>query len=311
MPISKKNIIVICFFVGFIFYLFFANSIILKLMGKSSPVVLKNVEALEINSDESYVNLTYFNSVGNLTQDIFGYGWIFIPHQEDITSKKVSLVFKGDNKSYLLSSMRLTNKVGLPDRYPDLLKNEEKTQFEFNISGLNMENGIYEIMIYNEENAENKVLAYSGTKLIKDSLGIKEYIPGEINDIELSEIVFDNQLYSSLHVYDEKNRFCLYGWTGIKGKCLQFKKVYLKITDENGNIKYYDTSNTNRPETAEYLKDNNFFHSGFKSYVNKDSFVPNTTYTIDVILNIDDKWFYNSLGDYYCESSSVVKKIKK
>lgn len=199
--INKKKILYICFFICFIFYLFFANSIVLKLIGKPSSFLLKDKTKLEINSTGN-AWIDYFSSVGNLTQDIVCYGWVFIPTQENNDSKKVSIIFKGTERSYILPStfVSLTNKVGLAEHFSNLLKSDDRTQFEFSMSSLNMKNGIYEVMLYDEENMEDKGLVPTQIKIIKDSSGIKEYKLQKVSKLNSTEKIIPN-----LEVLDDAN----------------------------------------------------------------------------------------------------------
>lgn len=312
MKLNKKKVIYICFMLCFMFYLIFSNSIVIKLTGKISPSRLEDIKQLKVTAN-AQAWIDFVNIPDNFTQDFSCNGWIFAVTQKDNNTKNVSAVFKGKNVpyNYIISSVDLWHKVNLSKKFPDL-KNEKNSGFVFDMSALNMKKGIYELILYDVENEETKAMAYTGISVIKDSKGFRQYIPGEIAQLNGNDAILKSNLYASLNIFDNKDdKFLLYGWAGIKGESLLFQNVYLKITDENGVEKYYDSNRISHEGAVKYLKDDNFFYSGFQSYVSKESFVPNTTYTIDVILNIDDKWFYNSLGDYYCESSSVVKKIKK
>lgn len=312
MNLKNKKIFYTCFLICFILYLIFANTIVLKITGKNSPKALEDISQLEVNSIV-YSNVDYLNATDNLTLDFSCNGWVFAYSEEDNSAKNVSAVFKGKNvdKSYILPSVGLWHKQRLTKTFSEL-KNEENAGFGFDMSALKMKNGIYELMLYDVENEKVKGLARTGVNLIKDSSGFRQYFSGEISNFNMENAVLEEDMYASLNIYDNKDdKFLLYGWAGIKGKSLLFQNVYLRITDENGVEKYYDSASMTHEKAAEYLKEESFFYSGFQSFANKDFFVPNTNYKIDVILDIDGEWFYNSIGEYYCESSNSIVKVKK
>ncbi len=270
---KKRSIIYIASLILFIIYLIYANDVIILLSG-SAKLEKTEISSLIINTD-AYQAIGFSKAYENMAEDFACNGWAFCETADLNSDKKISIIFRGSNDSYIAPA-KLTS-FQLKSVFPELTVKGDNNGFGTQFSTLNMKNGIYELLIYDWENDYSSGLARTGRKYIKDNKGLREYTPGQVKNIDDTN-KSDNVWFAIAPTQADGN-VILDGWAYVNNHSTLFQNVYLEFKNNDGEIQTYDTISYERPDVSQNFKNQKYFSSGFKVTIPQEK-LKNSTCTV-------------------------------
>lgn len=259
-------IAIMCIFVG---YLFMADSVFYKIgIAKNFLSEIKKYENDYSINQSGVVNVDIVSSRSDLLRTIEIQGLAGIPTDADNKNAYAKLVFKGEKNSYIIDTC-----LGFSGNINDFFKVDgirgitHKFKTEFSI--LSMQNGVYRLYVYYNENSESNGLIDTYKIFEKSSIGLTEYVPPKMKNVSYTSS-------DSIFAYFYDNQSCCdgkyYKISGVAGNLAYDSvgsKVYLQFTFDDGKIVTYDTVVAKGWWTSTNL-DKKYHESSFYAKVPKD-----------------------------------------
>lgn len=298
MNISKNKLIFIIFILLFIFIFIFSNNFVIYFTGKKSPKEI-DINKLSFNSNCNLA-VDFYDVYDNMTEDIAINGWAFCETESNNDNKIINILLRSDKKTYIIETDLISR--NLQDSFPDYKIYGTNHGYGTEFSTLNLPSGIYEVLIYDYENDYNYGLGRTGRKLIKDNDGIREYLPGLIEDydIKFDDVDTNDSIKNSVSIIDfDEDKFLLRGWSFIEGESCDLQNVFLGIQEAGSDkVEFYDTVSFGRKDTADYFNNDLYYNCGFDTYVSKEKFVAGKEYNIYIIIENEGDLYYGTPISY-------------
>lgn len=215
-------------------------------------------------------------------------GWAFCETEGDTSNRHVALVFNNENLTYELTPYVIyrwdvPNAVRLQLNRPDM-KFTDNTGYSRRFSLLDIRDGIYDIYLCCWENETNHGMADLYRQLIKDGSNVQvvDWIA-----IPLDNPISATQNTQSLGYLDrvtvEGNEIKLSGWEFALNQDAISQRVYVEITDPNGNVAQYPAKMRTRTDVSTAYNNPLYAQSGYMTIFQGENFLDGT-YTIRVFV---------------------------
>jgi len=272
---NKRLVVYILFVVLFILYVFNANTIVGYFVGDA--VKKTNINEFPAKDTVKYIIEDYYSS-NNMEGRVYFSGWAFCETKEDNANKKISLVFASDNNCY--------EYIFEPIERLDVaraFKNSKNIEginhgFTGEFSTITMNNGVYELYIYDWENEKNYGIATTGLLYKVDSNGFQKYTwISSVIDVDITNAI-PGQLKSCVDVINmnEDGTVNIRGWAFVNELNSKEQKVYLEITDSSGKTATYDTKPIDRIDVGDAYLSSKYNHSGYEALIPSGNIVKGT-----------------------------------
>ncbi len=240
--------------------------------------------------DNVYYGIDVINIASDLNDNFQIVGWAFVETTEDNTNKEISVVLHNNNNSYR-TKCSLFPKADLKNSFPNTKIQSNMNAFSAIVNTAQMKDGIYDLYIYCRENETN--YGISNVDYGASSVGIQiEKTKGKLFSYQWKPEIQDPPLVVSqegdlVEAVDsmkiEGDRLNIWGWAFVPERDCQSQKVYLELTDEQGNIKQFTTQSAMRDGVVQEYGNDKYKNSGYRTSIPIDSILEEK-YQIRVIL---------------------------
>ncbi len=310
---KNKKVIYYSVCILFILLLLFSNKII-------ASVNYYNVKKFDIDIENLKKNEVYYSTdeiviKNDLFDSFYIKGWVFCETTFDNSNKEIWVLLVNEKEKYAYkTNINKRNDVfnvfkkksGIKDANVGILNT---------ISTVNVKNGIYQIYIYCEENAENYGLVNINQLIKKDSRGISTYFwhSAKQNDIESNKGKYAKCNVDSGFLDDNKY-LQIKGWTFVEGQKTAEQAVFVRLNYETGKSVTYNTQSHYRFDVGTAFKNIIYDKSGFTAIIPKDE-LQDGNIQIDVLVKNGDSIYLAEKKYVYVyndfEESFILREAKE
>ncbi len=273
------------------------NYIILLFCDDSIKVSKTDFNNYALLKDRAYVYMNPFEYIeDNLTELVFCSGWSFVETSQDNRDKKIQLILKGQENTFITRECDL-----LAD---DIHRREgwktipgTNNNFAIVFSTISLPADTYEIFVYVYENENAQGIASTGQSFKKEGVNLYEYPSVEIcENINLDEIT--NLIdYGWITVEPVNSCVIVSGWCAIDSIKSEDTTYFLCFIGDNKNMVTIRQSNYCRADVADYLEDNIYMMSGFKGGLGNES-LPDEKGEVYVVIEYEGNYYLSSPETY-------------
>ena len=297
-----RKVLIIFGGVMLLLFLLNMNHIILLFCNDEIKLSKVNLDNFDF-ANKAYVFMNPFEYMeDDLTELVYCSGWAFAETSQDNVNKKVTLILKGLKNTFITSECAM-----LAD---DIHRREgwkiipgSNNNFAIWFSTINLPSDIYEIYVYVCENENVHGIASTGQSFKKEGVMLYEYPTGQIcENIDIDKIT--NAIdYGWVTVEVLNECVMVSGWSAVNSICSEDATYYLCFIGNNNNTITLRQPNICRADVADYLDDNIYMMSGFKSGLNKEN-LPDEKGEVYVVIEYQNS-FYLSRPEVYYNSTDI------
>ncbi len=245
--------------------------------------------------DTVYYGLDHIGTGGQETETLAVSGWAYAETQQDNAEKTVSVILRGAHRSYQ-TECTLFERPEIPSLFPERQIMGDTVGFSTDIAAASIEDGVYDVYIYCEENKENYGAANAdygasntGYQVEKRGDAISCY-PWKAE--QRSGLLDTPQSKAATGAVDfagaEGNCISIWGWAFAEGQDSAAQAVYVELTDEHGTAVQYTTKSAVRDGVVAEYKSELYTKSGYRTLIPAEN-LADGTYTLRALVVIGDE----------------------
>lgn len=277
----------ILFLAGFIIWMLNASNVIARLNGYAvvSEVSLEEYQAKK--KDDVFCSIYYAESSGGMFENSFIIGWAFVETEQPNSNKYTEMLLVNDKHCYRLPVEQLTDRdkyqnwiKDVQALYPDRKLQNQYLGFISHISGINIQDGTYDIYLYQWENEENYGFTRTNYQIVKagSNLQLKDEILKSVPAKQIAPVaeaeISVSKVLDGLSAW-KTDGLLLSGVILVFDQNCEEQQVYLRLQYDDIDA-YYTANSMLRLDISERYDDERYEMCGFVSYITLDE-IPSDT----------------------------------